>query len=137
MEKKKIIIIAIIIVCVIAVFFIVNSKNKLSSKDTFDTFIRLVEEGEYEKAKKYTTNNVTVSLSNIKDLKISSMKKDYNLSSENKYVYRQNTKIANYNMEDIYTFELKETFMGWKIDSFKQDINDKLEEDNQLVDLFK
>lgn len=127
MEKKKIAITVFITVCIISVFLIVNNRNELSSKDTFDTFIRLVENGEYEKAKKYTTSNLTADLSNLKDLKVSKMKKDYNLSSEQKYVYRDSIEIENYKIEDVYTFELKETFMGWKIDAYKYEINDNID----------
>lgn len=131
MEKRKLVfttIVSIIIVGVISIWGISSNSNKLSSKDTFDTFIRLVEDGKYEEAKKYTTSNFTNNLSNIKDLKISKMNKDYKLSKENKYVYKQTTKLLDFIMEDIYIFELKETFTGWKIDKFKRDMKDNGDE---------
>lgn len=128
MEKKKTgIIIAIVCIIIIGVIILIKDRNNLSAQDTFDRFIRLVENGEYEEAKKYTTSNFTNDLSNIKDLKISKMSKNYKLSEENKYVYKKTTKLFNLTMEDTYTFELKETFTGWKIDTYKYEINDNID----------
>lgn len=128
MKKKKTwIIIAIVCIVIIGVIILIKDRNNLSAQDTFDRFIGLVENGEYEEAKKYTTSNFTNDLSNIKDLKISKMSKNYKLSEENKYIYKQTTKLFDLIMEDIYTFELKETFMGWKIDTYKYEINDNID----------
>ena len=61
------------------------------------------------------------------------MKKDYNASSDNKYVYKTSTEAGYYKVDYVYTFELKETIEGWKIDSFKEDITDNNDEVYNLI----
>ncbi len=126
-------IILILIIGIIAISLLVKDSNKLSKSDTFDTFIRLVEKEEYEEAKKYTTSNFKEDLSYINFIKISKIRKDYNASSENKYVYKTTTEAGYYKANFTYTFELKETINGWKIDSFKEEITDNSDEVYNLI----
>ena len=138
MKKYRTIIILILIVLIIAVtIFLINSnkeiKNNLSKNDTFDRFIELTEEGEYEDAKKLTTENFSTDLSLIKGIRISNLKKDYDLSSENKFVYVNVEEIGYYKVTTQYCFELKETKTGWKINNFFDIVEDNSEDVNELI----
>lgn len=126
-------IILILIIGIIIVSIFAKESNKLSKNDTFDTFIRLVEKEEYEEAKKYTTSNFKEDLSYINFIKISKIRKDYNANSENKYVYKTSTEAGYYKANYTYTFELKETINGWKVDSFKEEITDNSNEVYNLI----
>lgn len=135
--RNKIIVGLILLIILIGLFFINRSttyKNNLSKSDTFDRFITLVENGEYEEAKKLTDKNFTTSLSTIKDIGFSKMKKNYELSNETKFVYIKTITIGYYEMTTTYYFELENTRNGWKIAKFYDDITDNERELNSLTD---
>lgn len=137
MKKNTIItIIIILIFASIGLFLFIkkaNNANNLTELDTFDKFILLVEKGEYEEAQKYTTNNFKSDLSIIKDMNISKKQKDYQLSTNNKFVYIDEYELGWYRRTTKYIFELKDTKNGWKIDKFYDEITTNQDELNALI----
>lgn len=141
MKKKIIFIVVAILVLVMLglVVYLFNNKgakeyqNTLSRNDTFDRFIMLVENGEYEEAKKLTTGDFNANLSTIKDIEISKKQKDYDLSDENKFVYVDKYEVGYYKVTTKYNFELEKTEYGWKISSFYDEVTDNENELNSLI----
>ena len=140
MKKTNIIIIIMlaIVILAIGIILIINKANKeynntLSKEDTFDRFLVLVEDGNYEEAKKYITDTFSTDLSTIKNLKFSVRNRDYDLSNENKFVYIDVYEEGYYKMTTTYSFKLEETNYGWKITNFNDEYSDNMEEVNSLI----
>lgn len=140
MSKTNIVIIVIvaIVVLIIGIVFTFNKKNSeqyntLSKEDTFDRFIILVEEGNYEEAKKYTTDTFKADFSTIKNIKFSRRNRDYDLSNGNEFVYVDVYEEGYYKMTTTYSFKLENTNYGWKITNFHDEYSDNMEEVNSLI----
>ena len=89
--------------------------------------------GEYEEAKKFTTENFNANLSTIKDIKISEKTKDYELSDENKIVFVDIYEVGYYKMTTKYYFEIENTNYGWKINDFYDEVTDNEDEVKSII----
>lgn len=137
MKKNLIIGIIIIVVVLIGVLLVVKNQaeynNPLSSSDTFDRFIILVEKGEYEEAKKLTTDDFNGDYSLIRKIGISKKTPDKDLSSSTKYVYLDEEEIGYYKTITRYSFELINTTNGWKLNNYTWDVSSNEDELNSLI----
>lgn len=139
--KKTVVALVIILIIVVLVGIIkINTnnditeyKNTLSKEDTFQMFIKLIEDANYEEAKKYTASSFNSDLSSIRSYQISKKNKNTELSSENIFIFTEKKEIGYYNTTINYYFELQETKNGWKILNFYDEYSDNSEEINNLI----
>ena len=139
-NKKIVIIVLIVIIVVIAMFFIAITifKNKLTPEETVSKFMYLIENKEYEEAKKLCKNDLD-KLEVLSNINPSNLLFEFSDDKEEAIATLLENEIEVTNMK----IELKKSLLGWKIEKYDiitdlidpQTIEDRLKDGKDVTDI--
>lgn len=146
MEEKKSILknwklwvgIVILIIILIAVIVVFALRNKMTAEETVSRFMYLIENKEYEEAKKLCSGTLEKLdiVSNLKPSKLN-FKFSENKTEATSVLLEEDIETTNMNLR------LKNTLMGWKIENYEvttnliepQEIEDRLKDNKEVSDI--